>query len=164
MTTPHWPRPQWSDSGAHALYVWFLFGEFAEDLSVDARRYRTRGAPDGVDVMRYTHEALRGWEGYPLGSAMGDGDEGGGESATGFNKNSGAGDPGNDDGDYTEGQNKTVGKTEKDLLGAKPDVVNPPHWGSDTATHGGNRSSTGAGGKAGGGSLGGGAAHASTRG
>jgi hypothetical protein len=72
MTTPHWPRPQWSDSGSRALYVWFLFGEFAEDLSVDARRYRTRGAPDGVDVMRYTHDALRGWEGYPLGAAMGD--------------------------------------------------------------------------------------------
>jgi hypothetical protein len=95
-----------------------------------------------------------------LGSAMGDGDEGGGESFAGFNKNSGAGDPGNDDGDYTEGQDKTVGKTEKDLLGAKPDVVNPPHWGSNTATHGDNRASSrgaagGGSGKAGGGSLGG---------
>jgi hypothetical protein len=89
-----------------------------------------------------------------LGSSMGDGDEGGGESPTGFNKDGSPGGTGNDDGDYTEGQNKSVGKTEKDLLGAKPEYVNPPHWGSDTATHGG--SSRGGSG-AGGGSLGGGA-------
>ncbi len=92
-----------------------------------------------------------------LGIAMGDGDEGGGESAAGFNKDSGAGDPGNDDGDYTEGQNKTVGKTEKDLLGPKPEVVNPPHQ-----SGGGRSASGGAGGRAGGGSLGGGAAHGAT--
>jgi hypothetical protein len=77
-----------------------------------------------------------------LEGAMGDGDEGGGEGPTGFNKN-GPG-TGDDDGDYTEGQNKTVGKTEKDLLGAKPEVVNPPH------TSGGGRSATGGGSTSGG--------------
>ena len=88
-----------------------------------------------------------------IGGAMGDGDEGGGESPTGANKNgNGSGkDPGDDQGDYTEGQNKTVGKTEKDLLGAKPDVVNPPHL---DRTTGGEHDST-AGGAGHGGAAGG---------
>jgi len=87
-----------------------------------------------------------------LEGSMGDGDEGSGEGPNGFNKN-GPGNPGDDDGNYTEGQDKTVGKTEKDLLGPKPEYVNPPHWG-DAATHGDGHASTG------GGSAGGGSAHA----
>lgn len=91
-----------------------------------------------------------------LEGSMGDGDEGSGEGPAGFNKDGSPGGTGDDDGDYTEGQNKTVGKTEKDLLGAKPEVVNPPHWGNDLGSHGGNRSATG-GSSTGGGSVGGGA-------
>jgi hypothetical protein len=86
-----------------------------------------------------------------LGAAMGDGSEGGGESPTGFNKSGSPGGTGGDEGNYTEGQNKTVGKTEKDLLGAKPEVVNPPHQSN------GGRSATGGGSVAGG--AAGGAAH-----
>ena len=71
MTAPHWPRPQWRDSGAQAFFLWFVFGDFAPDFRVDAARYRTRGAPAGVDVMRYTHESIRAWNGYPLGGTMG---------------------------------------------------------------------------------------------
>jgi hypothetical protein len=67
----HWPRPQWRDGGAKAFYLWFVFGDFAESFEIDAKRYRTRGAPEGVDVMRYAHEPLRAWEGYPLGGTMG---------------------------------------------------------------------------------------------
>jgi hypothetical protein len=96
-----------------------------------------------------------------LEGSMGDGDEGGGESPTGFNTDGSPGGTGDDEGDYTEGQNKTIGKTEKDLLGAKPDVVNPPHWGSDTATHGAGRSATG--GADGGGGAGGSNAGGSAR-
>ncbi len=71
MTAPHWPRPQWRDGGARALFLWFVFGDFAPDFRVDAARYRTRGTPAGVDVMRYTHESIRAWDGYPLGGTMG---------------------------------------------------------------------------------------------
>jgi hypothetical protein len=59
MSAPHWPRPQWKDSGAKAFFVWFVFGDFADDFRIDAARYRTRGTPDGVDIMRYEHAAIR---------------------------------------------------------------------------------------------------------
>lgn len=85
-----------------------------------------------------------------LEQSMGDGSEGSGEGPNGFNKDGGPGGTGDDNGNYTEGQNKNIGKTETGLLGAKPEVVNPPHWGSDTATHGGGSHSA-----AGGGSMGG---------
>jgi len=71
MTAPHWPRPQWKDSGAKAFFLWFVFGDFADDFRIDAAQYRTRGAPAGVDVMRYEHAAIRPWDGYPLGGSMG---------------------------------------------------------------------------------------------
>ncbi len=62
-----------------------------------------------------------------LDTSMGSGDEGSGEGPTGLNKGGGNGGKPNDDGSYAEGQNKTIGKTEKDLLGPRPAVVNPPH-------------------------------------
>ena len=71
MTAPHWPRPQWRDSGAHAFYLWFVFGDFADDFRGDTARYRTGGTPDGMDVVRYTHARIRAWDGYPLGGTMG---------------------------------------------------------------------------------------------
>ena len=71
MTDPRWTRPEWRDSGAKALYVWFVFGDFPDDLRIDAARYRTRGTPAGVDVVRYTHASIRAWDGYPLGGTMG---------------------------------------------------------------------------------------------
>jgi len=81
---------------------------------------------------------------------MGDGDEGGTESPTGPDKNGKGGNSGDDSGDYTEGQNKSVGQTEKDLLGPKPEVVNPPHIRTATGEH--EHASTGkSGGAAGGG-------------
>jgi len=83
-----------------------------------------------------------------LGASMGDGDEGGTESPTGPNKNGKGGNTGDDDADYSDGQNKSVGQTEKDLLGPKPEYVNPPHW---TRTESGEHNATGAGGGAGGG-------------
>jgi len=62
-----------------------------------------------------------------LDTSMGSGDEGSGEGPTGFNKGGGKGGKPDDNGNYSEGQNKTIGKTEKDLLGPRPAVVNPPH-------------------------------------
>ena len=90
-----------------------------------------------------------------LGGSMGDGEEGGTESPTGPNKQ-GGGNHGDGDGNYTEGQDKDIGQTEKDLLGPKPQYVNPPHL-DRTATGGiGDHASTATGGTGGGGTGGGG--------
>jgi hypothetical protein len=94
-----------------------------------------------------------------LGAAMGDGDEGGTETPTGGNQHGKGGKSENDDGGYEEGRNKSVGKTEKDLLGAKPEYVNPPHW-ERTGASGHDHSAGGAGtGGAGGGAHAGGTTH-----
>jgi hypothetical protein len=71
VTAPNWPRPQWRDSGAQALFLWFVFGDFAADFRIDAARYRTRGTPAGVDVTGYAHASIRAWDGYPLAGSMG---------------------------------------------------------------------------------------------
>ena len=98
-----------------------------------------------------------------LGAAMGDGDEGGTESPTGPNKHGKGGNSGDDAGNYTEGQNKSVGQTEKDLLGPKPEYVNPPHLDRTSVGDGGHVSSgAGAGGGTGHSSPGGGSAHNAT--
>jgi len=94
-----------------------------------------------------------------LDGAMGDGDEGGSESSTGFNKNGAPGGTGNDDGDYTEGQNKTVGQTEKDLLGPKPQYVNPPHYNGDNGGSSRGGGARGVSGGSGGGRAGATATH-----
>ncbi len=80
-----------------------------------------------------------------LGTSMGTGDEGGSESANGPGKGNGKGGKVDDSGNYTEGQNKNVGKTEKDLLGAHPEVINPPHLNKVGKAGGAGLSVTGAG-------------------
>ena len=74
--------------------------------------------------IRVINEVARTLQG--IATAMGTGEEGGSESPNGPNKH-GHGGKSDDSGNYTEGQNKNVGKTEKSLLGAKPEVINPPH-------------------------------------
>ncbi|NCT66608.1 MAG: hypothetical protein GXC76_03075 [Rhodanobacteraceae bacterium] len=71
MTTPHWPRPQWRDSGEEAFLLWFVFGDFGNDFQVDAQKYRTRGTPPGIDVVRYVNRELARWDGYPLAGMLG---------------------------------------------------------------------------------------------
>ena len=71
MNDSIWPRPQWQDSGEHALLLWFVFGDFEADFAIDAERYRTRGTPAGVDVVRYANRELAKWDGYPLAGALG---------------------------------------------------------------------------------------------
>jgi len=88
-----------------------------------------------------------------LGGSMGDGEEGGTESPTGPNKQ-GGGNHGDGDGNYTEGQDKDIGQTEKDLLGPKPDVVNPPHLDRTAGGSLGDHSSSATGGGTGGGGSG----------
>ena len=71
MSAPAWPRPQWQDSGDDAFLLWFVFGDFADDLVIDANRYRTRGTPPGIDVVRYVNRELERWDGYPLAGTLG---------------------------------------------------------------------------------------------
>jgi hypothetical protein len=71
MTTPAWPRPQWQDSGDAAFLLWFVFGDFDEDFRIDAQRWRTRGTPAGIEVVRYVNRELAKWDGYPLAGALG---------------------------------------------------------------------------------------------
>ncbi len=71
MTAPHWPRPQWQDSGDEAFWLWFVFGDFAADFRIDAERYRVRGLPDGIEAVRYRNAALAQWDGYPLAGTLG---------------------------------------------------------------------------------------------
>jgi hypothetical protein len=71
MTEPHWPRSQWQDSGEPAFLLWFVFGDFDADFQIDAPRYRTRGTPTGIDVVRYVNRELEKWDGYPLAGTLG---------------------------------------------------------------------------------------------
>ncbi|MBX3702034.1 MAG: hypothetical protein KIS72_02565 [Luteimonas sp.] len=71
MTTPHWPRGRWQDSGGEAFWLWFVFGDFAADLRIDAQRYRTGPPPTGVEAVRYRNAALAQWDGYPLAGTLG---------------------------------------------------------------------------------------------
>lgn len=71
MSEAKWPRPRWQDSGDEAFLLWFVFGDFGADLEVDAERYRTRGTPPGVEVVRYVNRELAKWDGYPLAGTLG---------------------------------------------------------------------------------------------
>ena len=71
MSEPNWPRPQWQDSGEPAFLLWFVFGDFDADFQIDAARYRTRGTPTGVEVVRYVNRELAKWDGYPLAGTLG---------------------------------------------------------------------------------------------
>jgi hypothetical protein len=71
VTAAHWPRPQWQDSGEQAFLLWFVFGDFEPVFTIDAPRYRTRGTPAGIEVVRYANRALERWDGYPLAGTLG---------------------------------------------------------------------------------------------
>lgn len=71
MSGPHWTRPQWTDSGEQAFLLWFVFGDFDADFKIDAERYRTRGTPTGIEVVRYVNRELEKWDGYPLAGTLG---------------------------------------------------------------------------------------------
>jgi len=70
-TSVQWPRPQWADGGEQAFLLWFVFGDFDAEFSIDAARYRTRGTPPGVEIVRYVNRELAKWNGYPLAGTLG---------------------------------------------------------------------------------------------
>jgi hypothetical protein len=67
-----WPRPYWQPSDESIVLYFYVFGRFAEELAIPAARYASRGLPAGVELQRFGHNALRGWEGYPLKGTLGD--------------------------------------------------------------------------------------------
>lgn len=67
-----WPRPYWQPSDETIVLHFYVFGRFAADLAIPAARYASRGLPDGVQLQRFAHNALRGWDGYPLKGALGE--------------------------------------------------------------------------------------------
>ena len=71
-TPEAWPRPYWQPSDETLVLNFYVFGRFAEDLAIPAARYASRGLPEGVALQRFGHNALRGWEGYPLKGALGE--------------------------------------------------------------------------------------------
>jgi hypothetical protein len=71
-TPESWPRPYWQPSHEPIVLYFYVFGRFADDLVIPAARYASRGLPEGVELQRFAHNALRGWEGYPLRGALGD--------------------------------------------------------------------------------------------
>ena len=71
MSEAMWPRPQWQDGGEPAFLLWFVFGDFEPDFHIDAPRYRTRGTPPGIEVVRYVNRELEKWDGYPLAGTLG---------------------------------------------------------------------------------------------
>jgi hypothetical protein len=71
-TPEAWPRPYWQPSDETIVLHFYVFGRFAEDLAIPAARYASRGLPEGVELQRFAHNALRGWEGYPLKGALGE--------------------------------------------------------------------------------------------
>jgi hypothetical protein len=71
MSAANWPRPQWRDSGDQAFLLWFVFGDFEPGFEIDAMKYRTRGTPAGMEVVRYVNRELAKWDGYPLAGALG---------------------------------------------------------------------------------------------
>ena len=71
-TPEAWPRPYWQPSDETIVLNFYVFGRFGEDLAVPAARYASRGLPEGIGLQRFAHNALRGWEGYPLKGALGE--------------------------------------------------------------------------------------------
>lgn len=69
---PAWPRPYWQPADEEIVLHFYVFGHFAEDLAIPAARHGSGGLPAPVELKRYRHEALRGWEGYPLAGALGE--------------------------------------------------------------------------------------------
>jgi hypothetical protein len=69
--TVQWPRAQWQDGGGQAFLLWFVFGDFEPGFTIDAPKYRTRGTPPGIEVVRYSNRALERWYGYPLAGTLG---------------------------------------------------------------------------------------------
>lgn len=67
-----WPRPYWTPGDEHAVLLFFVFGDFDEELRIPAARHGSKGLPQGIELFRYPREVLEQWAGYPLHGALGE--------------------------------------------------------------------------------------------
>ncbi|HET7593099.1 MAG TPA: hypothetical protein VFK00_08860 [Rhodanobacteraceae bacterium] len=72
MAEPDWTRPRWSRDEARAMLVYFVFGEFAAEPTLDLSAHGSQGLPQGVEILRIPKERLAHWQGHPLRGALGD--------------------------------------------------------------------------------------------
>ncbi len=66
-----WTRPYFWRSDARAMLLYFVFGEFPEELKLDIGRHGSAGLPAGITMHRFDKSTLAHWEGHPLRGALG---------------------------------------------------------------------------------------------
>ncbi len=71
-TAAEWPRPYWQPSDEQAVLLFFVFGAFAEGVTIPSSTYGSPGLPEGIEMQRMQNAVLARWEGYPLAGALGD--------------------------------------------------------------------------------------------
>jgi hypothetical protein len=72
MTETDWTRPHWSRDEAQAMLLYFVFGDFAEQLELNLSAHGSTGLPRGVEMRRIPKATLAHWDGHPLRGALGD--------------------------------------------------------------------------------------------
>jgi hypothetical protein len=72
MPEPDWTRPHWSRDEARAMLVYFVFGEFAAEPTLDLSAHGSHGLPQGVEIERIPKARLAHWQGHPLRGALGE--------------------------------------------------------------------------------------------
>lgn len=69
-----WARPRFAPGGGDAFLFYVVFVDAPTDWTVSGSRYRTRGFPDGIDVMAYgpdSHpQVIDGFRTGPLGERL----------------------------------------------------------------------------------------------
>jgi hypothetical protein len=67
----NWVRPHFVRTDRKAFLLYWVHGEFAPDVEIDARRFRTRGLPAGVSGQVFLHDSVRGTPADPLSGDLG---------------------------------------------------------------------------------------------
>jgi hypothetical protein len=71
VSAANWVRPHFVRSERKAFLLYWLHGDFAPDVEIDARRFRTRGLPAGVSGQVFLHDSVRGTPADPLSGDLG---------------------------------------------------------------------------------------------
>ena len=72
MSAPDWSRPHWARDEAKAMLLYFVFGKFAENPTLDLAAHGSAGLPQGMQMQRIPKDRLAHWEGHPLRGALGE--------------------------------------------------------------------------------------------
>ncbi|MBS0431149.1 MAG: hypothetical protein JSS21_01915 [Proteobacteria bacterium] len=65
-----WTRPYFWRSDARAMLLYFVFGEFPQELKLDIARHGSAGLPAGMTMHRFDKNTLAHWQGHPLRGAL----------------------------------------------------------------------------------------------